>query len=122
MYFSYSPYNFVLGNPMIYKDPYGLAVVAIEGGYRLTGDDIDVFKENLRLLNSGQTKKSNFYEALEKGAENGRFLNNPFGRDSKKTKIVKTDGKARSEFIERKERETFMSNFRGRRERLGNAL
>ena len=86
-YFSFSPYNYVLGNPILYIDPYGLNVARTDSGYIITGNDIVTYYSDLEIISEGKGRLENLYEALENAATSHNGEGGPLPNTIREIKI-----------------------------------
>ena len=132
-----SSYTAVANNPVRYSDPDGMAVTAIEGGYKITGDDIAVYLMNIETASSGQATWTNFYESLNAAASNPESnafknslngvnvtptgSNSNYNRESGGSQIHDNNARAKlRESQNQKEKEKYMTEFNKGREEMTN--
>jgi RHS repeat-associated protein len=68
-YYSISPYTWCGNNSVNMIDPDGMDVVSIEGGYRITGDDIYNYLGYLKIMDRGEGDKDNLMKSLQDASE-----------------------------------------------------
>ncbi|MCW3789227.1 DUF6443 domain-containing protein [Plebeiibacterium sediminum] len=75
IYFSSTPYHYVLSNPIIFTDAFGLAVRKKKNGYEITGDDAVTYAINMGLVGNGGNTWADFYKSLDDAAAGNKKEN-----------------------------------------------